>query len=186
MIDQRQIQEIRDRLDKFRQRLPVDQFQLELACMDQPVIYDEVGQLVTEWNALAKIADDKLNFVKADQSSKVRLNPEKFGVAKLTEGSVESAVLLTKEHQEAASDLIETEKIVGYLRILQLSLDQRKSTLNNLVTLWVHSYYSKQNEMGTERKAVGEITEKQIIEARIRNAARRNERDERDEEEAKT
>ena len=184
MTDQRQIQEIRDRLDKFRQRLPVDQFQLEIACIDQPVIYDEVGQLVTEWNASAKIAADKLDFVKADQSSKIRLNPEKFGVAKLTEGSVESAVLLTKEHQEAASDLIETEKIVGYLRILQLSLDQRKSTLNNLVTLYVHNYYSKQNEMGTERKAVGNVTEQQIIEARIKNAEQRKRQEANGEEKA--
>lgn len=174
MIDQRTIQEIRDRLEAFRQRLPIDQFALETACINQPVLYDEVGQLVTEWNAQAKTANDKLAFIRADQSSRIRTSPEKYGVAKITEGSVESAVLLTKEYQEAAGDLIEIEKIVGYLRVLQTALDHRKSELNNLVQLWIHEYYSKQHNMDTERKAVGNITEEQIVQERIKNAARRS------------
>jgi hypothetical protein len=174
MVDQRTIQEIRDRLETFRQRLPIDQFALETACINQPVLYDEVGQLVVEWNAQVKTANDKLAFVDADQSTKIRTFPEKFGVAKITDKSTESAVLLTKEHQEAASDLIEIEKIVGYLRVLQTALEHRKSELNNLVQLWIHSYYSKLQDMGTERKAIGNVTEEQIVQERMRNAARRN------------
>jgi len=175
MVDQGMLQEIKDKLETFRQQLPINQFQLELACIDQPVLYDEVGQLVTEWRSMEKMANDKLSFIHADQSARIRTSPEKYGVTKITEGSVESAILLTREYQEAVKDKTEIEKIVGYLKTLQTALDHRKSELNNLVQLWVHNYYSKLQDMDIERKTVGEITEQQIVQERIKNAKRRNE-----------
>jgi len=174
MVDKQIIQEINDRLEAFRQKLPIDQFQLEIACINQPVLYDEVGQLLTECRSWEKAANDKLQFIHADQSSRIRHSPEKYGVIKITEPSVESAILLTKEYQEATKDLVEFEKIVGYLKVLQTSLNHRKSELSNLVQLWVRSYYSKL-DMTTEKKVVNEITEQQIVQERIRNAAKRRE-----------
>jgi hypothetical protein len=175
-MDQRKLDEIKKTLDIFRARLPIKPDALEIMCVDQPVLYDGVGQLVTEWQAEAKTAGERLGFVKADQSSKIRTNPQNFGVSKITEGAVESAALLTKEYGEASKDLIDTEKILGYLRVLQEALNQRKSSLNNLVELWIHEYYSKvEGGMAKERRVLTDVTEQQIIETRVENARRRAE-----------
>lgn len=175
-MDQRKLDEIKKTLDAFRTRLPIRPDALELMCVDQPVLYDEIGQLVTEWQAEAKTATERLGFVKADQSSKIRTNPQNFGVSKITEGAVESAVLLTKEYSDVSKDLIDTEKILGYLRVLQEALNHRKSSLNNLVELWCKDYYSKvEGGMTKERRALGDVTEQQIIETRVENARKRQE-----------
>ena len=176
MIDQRLLNELKSSINSLRTRLPINPTELEKVCVDQPILYDEICQLVVEWSANAKSASERVAFIKADQSSKIRTSPENYGVSKVTEGSVESATILTKEYQEAVKEQIETEKVYGQLRGLQSSIEQRKSSINNLVELWVKDYYSKINgDTTTERKALTGVTEQDIVNTRIKNAEKRAE-----------
>lgn len=165
MINQ---EEIRTRLDNLRSRISIDPTQLEKECVNQPILYDEIGELTTEYQAIVKGAENHLDFVSAEISTNVRKDPAKYGVDKVTDKSVESTVVLSKEYQAAVAEVIESNKVLGFLKVLQNSVEQRKPMINNLVTLYVHNFYGQEHNMGSERKILGNEMERQIIEERLK------------------
>lgn len=169
--------ETRERLSSLRQRLAIDQYNLEDECVGQPSLYAEVGDLATEARSIAKKAKDSLDFTRADLSFKIRKEPGKYGVEKVTEASIESAVIIQKEYQQAATAVIETQKVADAFGVLQESVGQRKSMLKDLVSLYIYNYYMSKAEMGGEKRQVNEVetevTQKAIMKKRAEIATQR-------------
>lgn len=175
-------EETKNQLNDLRKRLPIDPFDLETECVNQPVMYAEVGELATEARSTAKLAKDKLEYTKADLSFKIRKEPGKYGVEKITEASVEAAVTLQPEYQTVSTAVIEAQRIADSFGILQESVGQRKSMIRDLVTLFVFKYYSTQHEMGQDKHQVGEVsgevTKEEILKKRAELAEHRGRSDE--------
>lgn len=169
--------ETREKLSNLRQRLTIDPYNLEEECVGQPSLYAEVGELATEARSAAKKAKDALDFTRADLSFKIRKEPGKYGVEKVTEASIESAIIIQKEYQQAAAVVIETQKLSDAFGVLQDSVAQRKSMLKDLVSLFIYNYYMSKAEMGGERRQVNEVevevTKEAILNRRAEIAAAR-------------
>jgi hypothetical protein len=164
-LDLRAIQE---QLDTIKAKLPLNEMELETECANQPLVYEEIGGILTEVEAHAKIAKNTVDFVWADTSTSVRNDPIKFGIPKVTEEAVKNAVTASQAYQQAQKDLIEIERLAKYIKVLLVASEQRKSSLNNLVMLYVHNYYGAQQPKMQE--GVGGVTEEDIINARKKNS----------------
>lgn len=175
-------EETKNQLNDLRNRLRIDPFDLETECVWQPSMYAEVGELATEARSAAKLAKDKLEYTKADLSFKIRKEPGKYGVDKITEASVEAAVILQSEYQTTSTTVIEAQRIADAFGILQESVGQRKSMIRDLVTLFVFKYYSAQHEMGQDKhqagEVSGEVTKEEILKKRAELAEQRGRSDE--------
>lgn len=170
------IDQIVGKLNEIREKLPVNQYMLELECINQPVLYAEVGDLASEARSIVKGLKDRLDFVKASLSLKIRTAPDKYGIAgKATEDSIGSAVVVSEEYQQANSELLKAMRISDALNVLQTSVEQRKSMIKDLVSLFIYNYYSDQNRqnMGSDQAAAGNVTKEMIIRQRQENASKR-------------
>jgi len=156
-------------LNELKGKLPIDQFGLEVECRNQPSLLEEMGEIVAEVKRTAKVAKEHLEYVRAGLSDKIRKNPEICGLVKATETAISSAIVLQSEYQKAFIEMVDAEEEANVFSILLMSVEQRKSLIRDLVTLYVDKYYSLQN-MDVEQKVVGKITEAQIVNQRQRRA----------------
>ncbi len=135
--------EDREELENFREKLPIDQFSLEVENCQQPVLYDEVGIWVADVKARSKTAKERIEFVKADLSLKIRKDPKSYGLKeKPTEGAINSVITTNEEYQEAVRNYIDADKLANEASTLLSSVEKRSSSISNLVRLFVRSYYS--------------------------------------------
>lgn len=150
----------RQLLSDLRAKLPIDQFELETECCKQPLIYDEVGEWVALVKAKARTAKGHVGFVEADLSLRIRQNPEKFQLSgKPTVDAVTATVKVHSEYMKAFQDFVEAERLANEASTLLESVSERKSSVRDLVRLWISHYYDKTDEVNGEewRNAQSEI-----------------------------
>jgi len=162
-----------DQLKLFKAKLPIDQFKLEVECAEQAMLYDEVGEWVSEIKSKARVAKDHVDFTKADLSLKIRKSPETFGlVGKVTEGCIDAVITVSDEYQGAIKESMEADKFAYDASILLASVEQRKSMLRDEVRLFVFGFYNSTDVIPQEdwKKSEAAITA-------LRNAKKENEGD---------
>jgi regulator of replication initiation timing len=125
----------------FRDDLRINKFKLEEECEKQPSNYGYWANLLSEARADKDQAEDKLDLLEAQVELNYRTNPPKR--MKVTEGTIKSMVESNKEIQEQ-KDLLRSKKSeVYHLETAVKALEQKKSSLDNLVTLFVKGFYSQ-------------------------------------------
>lgn len=166
-------EETRSKLNELKSKLDINPFALEDECVNQPSLYAEVGELASEAKSVAKQMREHVEYVKAELSSSIRKDPESHGVGKVTEASVEAAIVLDAEYQRSVAESIDAQRISDSFNVLQSAVEQRKSMLKDLVTLFVYNYYSGRQDMTNESTNIGSVTKDQIIQKRREVAEQR-------------
>jgi len=158
----------KQKLEELRAKLPIDKFNLDEECRNQAVLYDEVGDLRTKTRDEFHRAENKLNFVKSDLDMKIRLDPGKYNVVKVTEASLEAAINLQPEFIEAQEDLIEAGGLSDHFGNLLNAVEQRKSMVKELVSLFLVQYYHEKQDQDLIKTAqkMNDGSEKEITEFR--------------------
>lgn len=159
---------------QFKSRLPIDLYELEKECAQQPIVYDDIGEWVSEIKAKAKIAKEHVEFVKAGLSLTIRKNPTSYGLKeKPTEGSIAVVIALEEDYRLAFREYIDADKLANEASVLLTAAEQRKSSIRDLVRLYVNSYFSKNDALGDED---WKQAEQAIIEERNRRASEEEDR----------
>lgn len=159
-------------IEAIREKITIDQFGLEGECLKQPVLYERVSSLSAEVKAEARRAKEELESTKAEVELAVRANPDLFNVAKITEGTVSAVVTSSDKCRIATKKYIDYQEMSDKFTALEISCEQRKSAVRDLITLYIHNYYSQNKNPMNEEELKG-MREKQIIEMRKQNAQAR-------------
>ena len=126
----------------YEQDIRIDPNSLDVEWLEQPGLMRKYTIHSALMEKTKDEAKEKLDLMKAQIELNIRENPEKYGLAKITEAAVQSTVLLQEEYQEAAREYndakYEHNIAVGAVR----SIDQRKTALENLVKLLGTSYFA--------------------------------------------
>lgn len=123
-------------------RLDIDLHHLEIENANQPKQREYFGRLLAD---AQKDFDDlkaALAVTRARIDTEVRQDPQAFELTKVTETTVENAVLLDRRHQEAVQKLNEARHRVGVLEAAVEGLVDRKKSLTNLVELHGQEYFA--------------------------------------------
>ena len=141
-------------LEFLREKLPINQFDLDKENSFQSVLYDQAGEWVAGVRADAKIAKEHIDFVKSDLSLKIRRDPKAYGLSeppkKNTEGAINSVIITHPEYQAAVADSIDADRMAYEASILLSAIEKRSSGISNLVRLFVRAYYSSDNPVGEQ------------------------------------
>ena len=100
-------------------------------CEQQAIARDKADRL-----------QEKLEVLDAGLGLKIRGNPAAYGLEKITEASVQSTILLDKEHQALNEQLSQARYELEIMQAAVRSLDQKKSALENLVRLQGQNYFA--------------------------------------------
>lgn len=159
----------KETLSELKSRLPVDQYNLEVECSKQPSLLEEVGEIAAEVKRASRAAKEHLEYVRADLSTKIRKKPEDYNIlGKFTVDVIAATVILQSDYQKAVEDMLDAAEQADAFSTLLLAVEQRKSLIRDAVSLYIHQYYSSQ-DLSSEERRLGEVTEEQIIRKRAEN-----------------
>lgn len=141
----------------------IDKFALDDECIEQNRLMDEAVeeciQAVEEYNLL----DLELKQRKSELDQAIREDPESYGLAKVTEGSVAAAI--TRETESLSKELVQAEsrKYAAILR--KEKVISRGAELRNLINLYLNDYFVK-GQVSKLEESAGEVSTKKLITAK--------------------
>jgi hypothetical protein len=143
-----------------RDLLTINEDNLDKEWINQPTLfYDEAVALAAARYQLDE-AKSALEVLKADTAIAVRTNPEKYGIAKITEASVDAAVLLDLAVKSQTEELNQAKYSVEIRSAMVKAMEQRRDALEALVKLHGQSYFSSPKATGKEKDGIDEVTKK--------------------------
>jgi hypothetical protein len=122
----------------------------------QPKLYREWSTRLAKAKRKLRRRKAQLKLLEADLDAKIRKDPKKFGLAKLSEPAISNAIIREVSHQKAERVLNQTQYKVEVLEGVVESLDERKWALQNMVALFGDDYTAEPNAKPQNREAVNE------------------------------
>ena len=123
--------------------LQIDENQLDTEWLGQSQRYFQYASKAADARRDFDAAKDELEVTKAEVDQSIRSDPAKFGLTKLTEATVASAVIIQEEYQKAQENVRQARYSHDVYQAAVSALDHRRKALENLVTLFMANYFSK-------------------------------------------
>jgi hypothetical protein len=127
----------------YEQDIEIDESVLDVEWVDHPrrVLLYTTG--AAEAHKEMDLAKSALDYARAKLDKEIREAPEAFGLGtRITEGSINSAILLHDDYDEANRDFIQKKFEYEVASGVVKSFEHRKSALENLVRLHGQSYFA--------------------------------------------
>jgi hypothetical protein len=138
----------------------IDQLRLDHEWSNQPKRYLEAGEMLAEAKAALERERDAQKVYLAELRSSIRSNPERFGLAKVTEGAVEEVATCDGKYCQSQARIVdlklEVDSIAAYVEALQ----HRKYALQDLVSLQLSGYSATPVARPADRETVSETTKR--------------------------
>ena len=120
----------------------IDPESLDTEWIEQPTKLWKYAKIAATKRKEADLAKEKIEYVKAEIDKKIRTNPDKYGIERVTEPAVERAIVLSTEFKEASQEYIDAKFEMEVARAAVQAIEQRKDALENLVNLHRQQYFA--------------------------------------------
>ena len=131
----------------------IDPNQLDVEWVAQPRLYHSYAKKLAAARQDLEQAKTALEITEADLAQKIRRDPSKFGLEKLTEGAIREVIVLSADFKAATTELIDAKHLVGVLEAAVTTLEHRKRALEKLVDLRLADYFSEPRTKSMGREA---------------------------------
>jgi len=122
--------------------LDIDLLKLEEEWQGQPSLYKEHADNLADAERELGMAEDNLEWIKADLLQKISADPSEYGLAKTTVDMLNAAVIHQKVYREAREKVLNLKHDVAVLKATVRALDHRKTSLENETKLFIGGYWS--------------------------------------------
>lgn len=126
----------------YEQDIKIDPDDLDLEFLAQPTLMLKYTRHLAQMRKEVDEAKQNLDIKQAEVDRKIRENPEAYGIEKVTENSIRSAILTEDEFQEAQKDFLDAKYEMDMAQGAVNAFEQRKSALENLVKLHGMNYFA--------------------------------------------
>jgi len=122
--------------------LAIDPNALEVEWLNQPKKFCDVAEQAAEARREVDRAKLALDVAQAELDNDIRANPQNYNIAKITEPALKAAMHMTDKYQKAQTALTDAQYEKAMLESATKAWEQRKSALENLVSLHGQSYFA--------------------------------------------
>lgn len=126
----------------YDQDLAIDPDALDVEWLRQPARFMRYCELSAKARADVDRAKQNLDVIKATCDQAIRKNPAKYGLDKITEATVQSALFIDQSYKDGVTLLIQAQYEADLLAGAVRAFDQRKSALEGLVKLQGQGYFA--------------------------------------------
>ncbi len=126
----------------YEQDTTIDQDALDVEWLEQPRLMMRYARLAAEARKHMEWAKENLDVARASLDQSIRTDPEKFGLDKVTESAIASAILIHKEFREAQDKFREAQYEFNMAQAAVRALDGKRDALENLVRLHGQQYFA--------------------------------------------
>ncbi len=129
-------------MNKYESDLFIDDTALDIEWLHQPRIMLEYTGIQARAKREVDRLNEKLSVCRAELDKKIRNNPDKFDLPKITEPIITSTIIVQKKYRSIMRELIEAkyekEMTVGAVS----SVEHKKTSLENLSRLVAINYFA--------------------------------------------
>lgn len=150
----------------------IDENELDREWVDQPRRYFRAAKMAADARRDMDMEKNRLELVVAELDLEIRTSPTDFGIEKVTEAAVGTAI---KRHSTYQDQVVSLNRARHRLEVVQgwvQALDHRKTALSKLVDLFLANYFSKPTAPEGHREEM-EGMEKKLIRQRARDRLNR-------------
>jgi len=126
----------------IQEEIRIEPNELHLELIRQPQLFLKYAEDYVQACTFRDEIKNKIEYEEARLSAEIRANPERFGVERVTEGSIASAILIQESMIEIKRQYLEAKEAADRLGAFKETIQQRKVALENLVSLWIAKYWS--------------------------------------------
>jgi hypothetical protein len=123
--------------------LKVDRYNLDDECEKQADEFHIWAEKLAKAREAVANSKNELAMVMADLSIKIRQFPDTFKLTKVTENTVESAIILHPRYQEAKKALIKAEYFEDHYKAMVDAFHHKKSMIEKLCDLDARDYFAE-------------------------------------------
>jgi hypothetical protein len=131
-------------LKRFKDRLPIDVFNLHRDCAIHPETFSEIGEMQAEARGDMKKAGLVLEAVEAQVALEIRREPdilEKYNLKKLTEDTIKALIIEDERVKEAKENQLEAQRRFNTFSAMLSAWEIRGSLLKAEVSLITSKYF---------------------------------------------
>ena len=128
-------------MSTWHDRLAINLQNLHQDVANHAVLYAEIAGTGAELKASAHQAKSQLDLAKAEMSAAIRAQPEKYGVPKVTEASIQAALVVNDRVREAEQEYLDAQCEYESVSVIVTAFEHRRSMLNNEVQLHAADYW---------------------------------------------
>jgi len=164
-----------DQMGALAEQLGIDVNDLGSQVARQSQLYDDAAKLAATLKAASKRAALSCDEIKAGVETEIRKNPEVFGLSKVTEGAIKTAVTLNDEVRQVERSAIDLQELADKASATERAFDAKRRMLSDEVRLFLGNYFGE-----VEQRSIAN-TGKEVVESlhqRISNLRRRRVEDE--------
>ena len=129
-------------MSNYEKDVTIDPDALDVEWLGQPGLIFKYSKKSAEVQQELSNAKEALELTKATLDKKIRTNPEKYGIEKITETVVANTIISQDDFKEANQVYQEAQFEVNILRGVMDALNNKKSALENLVKLHGQNYFA--------------------------------------------
>ena len=138
----------------FKAELFIDKYSLDQECVDQPYLYMKYGELHAEAIKERDVTKERLDIERAKLYGKIREDPKAYcSTEKPTESAISNVIVKNESVLKLTEVLREENYKVNVFQAAREAFTHRKKSLENLVELYLTSYFS-QPKVGNQRENV--------------------------------
>ena len=153
----------------------IDQHNLEEECLVQPKMYEEHAKALVEAKRMLIEQTARVELAKEELATDIRRHPDKYQALKITEAVVAELVPTTERYQKVSRVWRKRKHEVEVHQAAVNTLDHRRRTLENLVTLWRSDYYAAPRTRDENSRETMEDAKRERVKVKIKRRKRRPE-----------
>lgn len=127
---------------QYEEDVRIDPDALDVEWMKQAELMKKYTAHAADMKKEVDEAKERLEVGKARIEMNIRKDPEKHGLAKVTEGAIQSTILLQEEYQKLVQAYTDAKYENDIAIAVVRAIDQKKTALENLVKLLSASYFA--------------------------------------------
>jgi len=140
----------------------IDELNLDKECIRLPSDYLKYASAAADAKRRVSSVENELSVIQADLASKIRANPQNYGLEKVTEAAIQASITCQSEYQEAYKKLIKVRHESDLAQAVVWALEHKKRSLTLLVELHGMGYFSAPKISKKGKEAVEEMTKKSV------------------------
>lgn len=149
----------------YEDDIGIDENSLDIEWLEQASLFMKYARNLADARRDLDEEKQSLDICKADIDKSIRENPENFGITKITEGAIQSAILTNDDYKKAYQKYLDIKYESDMASNAVQAFNQRKEALENLVKLHGQQYFagpSVPRNIHEERIAKQKHTDKKV------------------------
>jgi hypothetical protein len=126
----------------YEEDVRIDEDALDIEWLEQSSLMMKYIQHNIQMQKILDKTEQDLNVLKAEMDLDIRSHPEKYGIEKVTEGSISATILISKKYKEAYSNFLDIKYEANMAKGAITAFEHKKVSLENLVRLNGQGYFA--------------------------------------------